>query len=76
MENSYDKIVGGYTPLAWARDFSYHEDTSRTSFLFSLTNDDKFPLTDFQWATIYSDDVHGPTFGGGHDLYISDKADK
>lgn len=44
--------------------------------MFSLTNDDKFPLTDFQWATIYSDDEHGPTFGAGHDLFISDQADK
>ena len=44
-----------------------------TSFVFSLTNCDKFPLTNKEY-TVYHDLSYGPTFGGGHDLYIADKA--
>lgn len=43
------------------------------SFIFSLTEGDKFELKEKDNA-VYHYSVYGPTFGGGHDLCISDKA--
>ena len=48
---------------------------SNNAFLFSLKNSDnqhyKMPVTKPEYA-IYCTTTYGPTFGGGHDLYISD----
>ena len=44
-------------------------------FVFSLTTGDKF--TDSNTGnSIYHHQSYGPTFGGGNDIYISDRADK
>ena len=47
--------------------------TSSTGWLFSLKNDpNKFTIKISQHATYCRAD-YGPTFGGGHDLHISDQ---
>lgn len=51
------------------------KDESMTSFLFSLTNGDKFQLTNKE-QTVYHYSNHGPRFGGGADLIIYDKANE
>ena len=43
------------------------------SFLFSLTENNKFNLVNKENA-IFNHSNYGPTFGGGHDLVIHDKA--
>ena len=69
-------IFGGYTPIQWCskQDFSYHPST----FLFSLENPEGTPIkltNDGPNASnrhsIFDHSSFGPTFGGGHDLYIS-----
>ena len=44
-----------------------------TSFLFSLTENDKFELTNKAQAVCHNSGS-GPSFGGGADLYICDKS--
>ena len=49
------------------------------SFLFSMVNPfgvvpSKMPLVKNQQHSIYCDSSYGPTFGGGHDLHISNNA--
>jgi len=73
-------LFGGYTPLSWDSFANYVEDKSRLTFLFTLTNPHgivptKYILKDdrIKYA-IYCQTNYGPTFGGGHDLYISDNA--
>ena len=44
------------------------------SFIFSLTNNQKFELTDqFNKNAIYRNTSCGPTFGGGHDLCLANQ---
>lgn len=38
------KVIGGYTPLSWKGTERFEEDPSRSSFLFSLTNQFKHSL--------------------------------
>ena len=44
-----------------------------TSFLFSLTESDKFELT-IKDKAVYHNRDYGPRFGGGANLHICDKA--
>jgi hypothetical protein len=66
-------LFGGYTSTSWSSSQSYQ--TSPGSFLFTLTNAYGKPHTVFhQKATtnhIYCHSSYGPTFGGGHDLCLS-----
>ena len=41
-----DKIIGGYTPLEMGSDKGdyYSDDHSKRSFIFSLSNNDKFTM--------------------------------
>ncbi|XP_032238174.2 tripartite motif-containing protein 45 isoform X2 [Nematostella vectensis] len=72
-------VFGGYTDVAWTMtDRGYQ--SSSASFLYSLFSrygyrPEKLPLsaTPGQQAIFDSTD-RGPSFGGGHDLYISNEA--
>ncbi|CAH3116517.1 unnamed protein product [Porites lobata] len=69
-------VFGGYTDIPWAHGYS----TSSKSFVFSLL--DKEGLAPFKSMVtntsfpIYRDPSYGPTFGGGHDIYIADNANQ
>lgn len=58
----------------------YNTATSENSFVFSLKNNDNLePFKASMYSTrnnlaIYNNFVYGPTFGYGHDFYISDNA--
>jgi len=68
-------IFGGYTSLSWGSSCSYHYDSA--AFLFSLVNKPGWqPLKLDQTGSnsIYSCSSYGPTFGGGHDIYIANNA--
>jgi len=66
---------GGYTTQNWARNTigsSYCR--APESFIFNLSNMQKFELSNqINNNAIYRDNSYGPTFGGGHDLYIADQ---
>ena len=73
-DSGIGKIIGGYTPLKWESHQSgqYKEDASGESFLFSVSLNEKYPVTDKQKATWQHKDW-GPTLGGGCDLILYDK---
>jgi len=78
VETEFNKKIGGYTPLKWNSPASGVfciplSDESMTSFLFSLTEGDKFELTDKAHAAFHHSG-YGPVFGRGYDLCIHDKA--
>jgi hypothetical protein len=76
-------VFGGYNPQSWDSfgDYNYVDDNNRNAWLFNLTNgakiaqlqDGDFGLGQYQ---TYNGSTYGPTFGGGHDLYVgSDNGD-
>lgn len=66
-------LIGGYTSLPWNSTGSYFEDPQAS--LFTLVNPDsvtaQFPSKSH---AIYCNPLYGPTFGGGHDLYVSNNS--
>jgi len=64
-------LFGGYTPLSWNTTSGYLSNSN--CFLFTLTNANGASPTHFYSKgthSIYCATNYGPTFGGGHDLYI------
>jgi hypothetical protein len=73
IKSTNGNIFGGYCPKPWDQSNNYAFDQS--SFLFSLVNADKKKYQFKQITTnasysIYGASSYGPTFGGGHDIYI------
>jgi len=73
IQSDNGNIFGGYSPLPWSNSGSYTYDTR--TFLFSLKNKNgkapcKFANNTNNKHSIYNSSSYGPTFGGGHDLYI------
>ncbi|CAH3166205.1 unnamed protein product, partial [Porites lobata] len=74
-------IFGGYTSIPWASGYARYQDDSK-AFLFSLVNKPgwapfKLPQSgkySYNKNSIYFRSTYGPTFGGGHDIYISNSA--
>ncbi|XP_028415742.1 uncharacterized protein LOC114539313 [Dendronephthya gigantea] len=73
-------IFGGYATVSWTdpgTENDYHK-SDPSSFLFSLRNNDDLPPFKSLYVNagygIYRYNGFGPTFGGGHDLYISNNA--
>jgi hypothetical protein len=71
-----DFIFGGFTPIEWDSGGSYKADNSQQSFLFSVKDSRNsgprsFPLVKSSSA-ILCNSSYGPTFGGGHDIYVAD----
>ena len=64
--------IGGYSTQNWSQSIcgaSYCR--APGSFIFNLSIKKRFDLFDpLNISTIYRDNSFGPTFGGGHDLYI------
>ena len=74
-KNEKGNIFGGYASISWTSDNNYH--AANGSFLFTLTNihgtaPTKFPNTQSYNYAVYHGNNRGPSFGGNHDLYISD----
>ncbi|CAF2352551.1 unnamed protein product [Rotaria sp. Silwood2] len=66
-------LFGGYTSVSWRPAEDYVLD-SDNPFLFTLTNPHgisptKYPIKTPKYS-IYAGTNYGPTFGGGHDLYV------
>jgi len=65
------ETIGGYNPLSWDASNSYHLSAVNQykAFIFNLTDNLKRSQTN-QYQT-YNSLGYGPTFGGGHDLYVN-----
>ena len=66
------RVLSAYTSLSWSSTVqNYQNDT--TAFLYDGTT--KFPSTNGIWGpgvyATYTSNSYFPTFGGGHDMYIS-----
>ena len=74
FKNEKGYIFGGYSSISWTNDSgNYH--SAPESFIFTLTNiynikPTKFPNSNTN-DSVYHHSSYGPTFGGGHDIYIS-----
>ena len=67
------RVLGAYTSLSWLSQDKIQND--KTAFLYDGTT--KFPSTNGHWGSgeyaVFSNTNYYPTFGGGHDFYISGK---
>ena len=65
------RVLGAYTSLSWSSGPGYQNDT--TAFLYDGTR--KYTAEKGHWGAgtyaTYMNSTYFPTFGGGHDLYIS-----
>lgn len=78
---NHGKLIGGFTPIAWESPTEgthvYEEDETETSFLFSLTLNEKYPIKpSLRQFAVCNTQAYGPLFGGGSDLEIVDECDK
>ena len=64
-----NRRFGGYTEKCW-NESSGNYIADENSFIFSIDEKEKYPVSQTKYS-IYNNDSYGPTFGGGHDLYIS-----
>jgi len=66
-------IAGGYASVSWASFGGYFSDSN--AFFFTLTNPSNMPLKlaiTVSGNALYHGPSYGPTFGSGHDMFISD----
>lgn len=75
IQTTNGNIFGGFTNAAWSSSAGYVTDTG--AFVFSLINNENKPRK-FQikngGSAIYNSNSYGPTFGGGHDIRITDNS--
>lgn len=65
-----NKRFGGFTVCSWNSNSSYYSD--RYAFIFSLDNKENYYINNYSGENaIYCNSSYGPTFGSGHDFYIS-----
>eukprot|EP01080_Neovahlkampfia_damariscottae_P005516 gene5516-9333_t len=72
VQSTSGQIFGGYNPVPWNSNGGYSNDSK--TYLYTLVNTTKVPPSKFPIMAgkngAYSNSGYGPTFGGGHDLYI------
>lgn len=67
------KTIGGYNPVSWnsSNNYTYaYNSIDRTAFVFNLT-DGVLKAQSNQYQTYNNNNSYGPTFGGGHDIYVN-----
>ena len=72
IKSTNGNIFGGFIEKAWDSLGKWYQDPK--AFIFSLVNKENKPLKALCTngaSAIYSNLTYGPTFGGGHDIYIS-----
>ncbi|CAD8136762.1 unnamed protein product [Paramecium octaurelia] len=72
FQSKSDYIFGAYSPSKWEScDGKWVEDNTLSSFIFSQTHDQVYPLkSDQKQYAIYCHSGIGPSFGYGHDFTI------
>jgi len=75
IRSTTNYLFGGYNPNNWTSSQGYQAGAG--SFLFTLTNTWSHPPTIFHWKSShgpYDYSPYGPTFGGGHDIHVSNNS--
>lgn len=79
VKDTKKNIFGGFTCAQWDQSSRFKVDTN--AFIFSLVNSLQRPLVfdhvtngNYSKHSIDCYSTHGPAFGGGHDLHISDNS--
>ncbi|TNV80533.1 hypothetical protein FGO68_gene11154 [Halteria grandinella] len=67
IKTNCGRTIGGYTAQNWDQSSSYKNDSS--AWLFNLSYQNRFKVSSSSNAN-YGGSSYGPTFGGGHDLYM------
>ncbi|MBX9641612.1 MAG: TLD domain-containing protein, partial [Mycobacteriaceae bacterium] len=77
IKDEQGNVFGGFAALSWHSNNTYSDD--RSSFLFTLRNPRSSGSEAMKFVRnlsvshgIYGAVGYGPTFGGGHDIYIDD----
>jgi len=68
VKSNLGKVFGGYSDQKWTVTNNYKQ--SDKTWLFSIDEKEKFPVKKGNTQSVYCNQGYGPTFGGGHDLYI------
>jgi len=68
VKSTSGNIFGGYSDQSWKVTNNYK--TSNNCWLFSIDHKEIYPVKKNNTQAIYTYSSYGPTFGGGHDLYI------
>lgn len=79
VSNGVTQIIGGYDPQSWGVSNVYYgynyysNNADKTAFIFNLTQNiiKKENLDSSGNYQTYSSSSYGPTFGGGHDIYVN-----
>lgn len=69
IKTKKNRRFGGYTEKCWNESSGKYV-VDENSFLFSIDEKEKYPVSQPKYS-IYNNEWDGPTFGGGHDLYVS-----
>ncbi len=73
FKTAYGTVFGGYAGDSWLTNYGYIQ--ANNSFLFNLTTDQRVTKGGYNGPNnsygLYSNYSYGPTFGGGHDFYMS-----
>jgi len=72
IKSKHGKIFGGFIDQAWTTRSGYIN--TRNSWLFSLITKAKYEMNDpstYAQYGGYDASGYGPTFGGGHDIYLA-----
>ena len=70
-------IFGGFTSISWNSTGNYYKDSN--AFIFTIVNPHNIPPTKYlitNSSAIYCGSSYGPTFGGGHDICITNNANQ
>lgn len=69
VSNAGNQIIGGYNPFSWSTSGGYNYTNSGNAFIFNLNTTTKLNQNSNPYQTVMNS-TYGPTFGGGHDIYV------
>jgi hypothetical protein len=69
IKTTSGKRIGGFAVVPWTNNSGYKTDSE--AFIFSLDACQKFVQYRSFGNAVYHNSSYGPTFGGGHDIYLA-----
>ncbi len=69
VRSTQKKLFGGYSKISWHSNGAYSP--APDNFIFSLDHQSMFFVYRNEQNALYGNSSYGPTFGGGHDFYLS-----
>ena len=67
-------VFGGLSQISWTSNNRYYPETLSGSFVYTLKEEQLVPVDYRKTHGYYHHSSYGPTFGGGHDIYVPDNA--